>query len=146
MAPNPDPPDAARLTGIPELDDAHEAFIEMASRLNHAASEPMAPEVRERLVPELLQDTISTVTQHFVAEERLMKSYGYRALDPDRFGDHLEAHADFTAELCRVVCAMEHFNEAALKQLGRLLRDFAVMHSERHDLPFVRHVSASATG
>ncbi len=144
MAPDRLPPDASRLTGIPELDDAHEAFITMACRLNQAASQTMTPAERERIIPELLQETISTVTQHFVAEERLMKSYGYRSQDPVRFGDHLEAHADFTAELCRVVCTMEQFNESALHRLGRLLSEFAVIHSEQHDLPFVRHVFANA--
>jgi len=133
-----------RMTGIAELDDSHDAFIRMAKRLSQAAATPMSAEERDRLVPELLQDTISTVTQHFVAEERLMKSYGYRAQDPDGFSDHLEAHADFTAEVCRIVCAMEQFTEDSLAQLCRMLTDFSAAHSERHDLPFVRHVCASA--
>lgn len=136
---------AARVTtGIQELDDGHQAFVQMAERLSAASATLMSAPERERVVPELLQETISTVTQHFVAEERLMKSHGYRLHAPERFADHLEAHADFTAEVCRLVCALEHFTEDSLRQLGRMLLEFAAAHGERHDQDFVRHIATSA--
>ncbi|MCB1894586.1 MAG: hypothetical protein H6945_11810 [Zoogloeaceae bacterium] len=140
MAPENHQP-GPKPTDLSDLADGHSALAHLAGRLlSHASGD--RGEAPEEDIAHLLQETISTVTQHFLHEESLMKVFEYREQAPDRFRSHIESHADFSSEICRLICSAEIMHPAMLSRLGKMLHDFATHHQRDHDDAFVAHLLA----
>ena len=133
--PGPKPAD------LSDLADGHGTLVHLAGRLMAHAS-GAGDEGPEEDIAHLLQETISTVTQHFLHEESLMKVFEYRAHAPERFRSHIESLADFSGEICRLICSAEIMHPAMLSRLGQMLHDFARHHQRDHDDAFVAHLLA----
>lgn len=138
MSPKDQAPEVAPST-VTDIADGHSAFGRLAERLSsHAAADEHG--VPEGEIAHLLQETISTVTQHFLNEESLMKTFGYREREPARFHAHIESHADFSGDVCKLVCSADILRPDMLEKLAGMLVDFAVCHQRDHDDPFLDHV------
>lgn len=130
-------------TGHLEIDDGHRALLDLVRRLDATTGQETTGErATEQQLIELLNEVITTVTEHFVAEERLMKRSEYAAAHPVKFASHVESHADFAEHLCKAVCRMDEFSTDSLARLGSMIREFAELHWHEHDRRFAERLGA----
>lgn len=84
--------------GVPEIDAQHQELIRRVRRLLRAEADHSATE--EVLdVAEFLQDYVVT---HFTTEERAMIEHAYPGRE-----EHVALHAEFTADLARLIAQVE---------------------------------------
>lgn len=82
-------------TGIPLIDNQHEAFLDLLDDLFAAGREPL---VDRSKVDEALKKAFAYGVEHFDAEEMLMESVNYPALEA-----HRNKHNEFRERVERLV-------------------------------------------
>jgi hemerythrin len=113
--------------GVERIDAQHKQIIDMVNLLHDAlAKKDASAEIKQVLVS--LVDYTQT---HFVAEEKLMISVGYPAVDV-----HLQKHAKLTSDLHGVLVRLRQGENISARRLFGLLRNWWTTHIERDDMQY----------
>lgn len=98
-------------TGIPVIDNQHEAYLDLLDELFAASNEP---HVNRHKVDQALKRAFAYGIEHFDAEEMLMQSVNYPALNA-----HRAKHNEYREEVERLVASSEMLSaEALLKEVN----------------------------
>jgi hemerythrin len=109
--------DAYRI-GLTEIDDQHQALVDLINDLWAAIASNAPPEQSGKILERLEHYTIT----HFAAEETMMRTIGY----PD-FDSHQSAHRNFVARLQEQKLRHQRGEKLGLDIL-HFLRDWLVNH------------------
>ena len=106
------------------IDQDHQTLVRQVNELHTATSEGRGHEVVERLLGELVRDTI----EHIRREEQEMVRVGY-----PRLVQHQQGHEEFVAGLKALQSKFEGGSITVASQLSTLLRDWLSLHIRRYD-------------
>ena len=116
-------------TGVPMLDQQHQALFFCVAELERAATE------RTMLSTFHAMEQLSRYArEHFAAEERLMRMGGYPDIE-----EHIEAHDDFRHRL--VELRRSYLDHDISTDLIALLRAWLEAHVQKTDMDYVPYLA-----
>jgi hemerythrin len=125
----------AYMLHIPYIDDQHKHLIDLTNALFRACleSEEAAKAQFARIIPE----TVDYVKVHFDAEEKLLRTIAYPALEA-----HRKSHAAFVQKVLTDVKSFEEGKKFIPNTFARFLRDWILSHIAHEDKEYARFIYA----
>ena len=116
------------VTGVPALDEQHQALFRCVVELEQAAGERTMLSTCHALA-----QLSRYAREHFADEERLMREHGYPGID-----SHIAAHRDFSHRLFELRRA--YLDEDISSELIALLRAWLRFHVTTTDMDYVPYL------
>ena len=120
-------------TGDPAVDSQHRALYDLVNDLNASAVLGMEHQGES----EALQRIVNYASNHFGAEEALMRRFNYPGL-----GEHTAVHTDFAGTAHSLVLEHAAGRGPGIKELADFMEDWLETHIATFDQPMVDHVNA----
>lgn len=106
------------------IDQDHQTLVRQVNELHTATSEGRGQDIVDRLLEELVRDTV----EHIRREEHFMETIGYPQL-----AQHKAGHDNFVAELRELQEKFAAGSITVAPRLSMLLRDWLSLHIRRYD-------------